>query len=168
MTSAAIGYFTVGTFSCPGSGNQNIQELSIYVDRNGVTCNIRLGVYSGSNLVAETTSSIGLAGAGLTWQGGMSQSAVKAAGGSSPGILVGGSSYTFGFASLGADGNPNLGYTTGGSSDNYTLTDYTSGMPATVPAGSSAGYRSCVRCGVDPAIVPPVDRLLNSLAWMMW
>lgn len=159
MTSAPILYVTVATFVCPGSVgvNQNIQELSIYIDRNGVTGSIRLGVYSsdGTTLIAESTSAIALAGTGLTWQGAMTQAAVKAAGGVSPGILVGGTSYRLAFANgAGFDGSPNLGYTTGGTSDNYTLADYSSGMPASIPGGSAAGYRSCVRCGVDPAASP--------------
>ena len=165
VNSGGILYETVATFACPGSGNQNIQELSAYIDRNAVTVSIRLGVYdsTGATLIAEGTAAQALAGAGLAWQGHMTQADVKAAGGVSPGVLVGGVSYILGLAFGSAGGSANLGYTTGGSADNYKVTDYTGGMPEPLPTpDGSAGYRSCVRCGVDPA-APPVTNIMGQI-----
>lgn len=96
------------SFACPGTGNQNIQELSCLVFGSSGT--YRVGIYTTAGvLVAEGTSAITLTGASLAWRGHLTQADVKAAGGSSPGVLTGGTSYRFAVAF--SAGDPTLGAT---------------------------------------------------------
>src|SRR6476659_1726674 len=82
-------FWSNANYTCPGTGDQNIQELSIFAFGSGA--HFRVGVYTTAGaLVAEGTSSILITGAALAWQGHMTQASVKAAGGVSPGVLVGG------------------------------------------------------------------------------
>ena len=157
LNSAGILYFTAVSFTCPGSGSQNIQELSVFCHANGTNAQVRLGIYNstGTTLIAEGTSAVALTGSSLAWQGHMSQAAVKAAGGASPGVLVGGTNYILAAAFSTANGNGVLGMTTGGTSDNYKLQDSSGGMPASLPSpDGAAGYRSAIRASVDPAAAP--------------
>jgi len=68
------------------------------IDSNGGLSQLIVGIYDGTSkeLVAQGTSIITVSGT-AGWQGHQSQSAVKAAGGSSPGQLVGGNSYIIAF-----------------------------------------------------------------------
>lgn len=147
----AIAEWSAGTFTCPGSGSQNIQELSCYIF--GANVSLRLGVYdAGNNLIAEGTSAIVVTGAAYSWQGHMTQASVKAAGGVSPGVLVGGTAYKIAWARNANAASVTFGGTTG--ADNYKLADYTAGMIATLPAADGTdALAHCVRCGVDPASV---------------
>lgn len=138
-------------YSCPGSGSQNIQELSLYGYRSGNPVNIRLGVYSsnGLSLIAEGVAEVAV-NTTPGWQGHMTQASVKAAGGSSPGVLVGGTSYKFCFTTdLGAS-SMRVSY---GSGNIHYLSDadYTGGMPANLSSlTSTASEQFHMRCGVDP------------------
>ena len=157
---AGIFVWSPGTFTCPGSGDQNIQELSSYVNLNTATpsCAIRLGVYSASNTkVAEGTSAVAIT-SGAAWQGHMSQAAVKAAGGVSPGVLTGGVEYKIAVA-YGAysSGAMTVSYDSGASANMpYKVQDSTGGdLPALpTPDGSDSPFYS-MRCGVDSAGPPP-------------
>lgn len=150
---AIASFWTLANFACPGSGNQNIQELSAYVYQTQAV-NIRLGVYTTAGvLVAEGTGEIAVVanGGAYAWQGHMTQASVKAAGGASPGVLVGGTSYKL---ALSCDYNGSalqFGYTGTNANDYYKLTDYTGGMPANLPASDGQAYQYCIRCGVEAA-----------------
>jgi hypothetical protein len=139
------------SFACPGSGNQNIQDLSVRCRPSG-SCNVRLGVYSsdGSTLIAEGTGEVAISGAGYSWQGHMTQASVKAAGGSSPGVLVGGTSYRLAWTQ---DGGWYVPVQTGYGGIHYYATDYTGGMPANTSGltGTWGTGRHHIRCGVDAA-----------------
>ena len=146
--------WTDATFACSGTGNQNIQELSCFLFTTG-TVHMRVGVYNsaGTVLVAEGTASITVAGGSLAWQGHMAQANVKAAGGASPGVLVGGTSYRLAFA-LDATIS-NFGKSDGVQSHYTVGTDYTGGMPSALPAQTDViNFLYCIRCGVDPAASP--------------
>ena len=160
--------WTPVTFTCPGSGNQNIQELSAWADLNAASsCAIRLGVYNTSDAkVAEGTSDISLT-VGAAWQGHMSQSAVKAAGGSSPGVLTGGVEYKLALAVSTYSGGANaIGYNSGQSQiapikiGAFTGSDLPTSLPT--PDGSD-NPRYTIRCGVDPATAPPVTNLMAQI-----
>lgn len=151
--SGPVIHWSNANYACPGSGNQNIQELSIFAF--GSTAHFRLGVYTTAGvLVAEGTSSILITGAVLAWQGHMTQASVKAAGGVSPGVLVGGTSYKI---ALTIDTNTisNIGKIDAVQT-NTVATDYTAGMPANLPGSpGSFNFLYCWRCGVDPAVTIP-------------
>jgi hypothetical protein len=139
-------------FKCPGSGNQIIQELSLYCYQTHAV-NIRIGVYSGGQLVAEGTSEVAVIanGGSPIWQGHMTQASIKAAGGSSPGILVGGQSYTFAFTCDYAGSALFARYMYDGSGPSrYNFSDYTNGMISTLPSGNTANGVYEIRCGVKP------------------
>jgi len=139
-------------YSCPGSGSQNIQELSIFAFGSGA--HFRGGVYTTAGaLVAEGTSSVLITGAASSWQGHMTQASVKAAGGVSPGVLTGGVSYKI---AVSIDTNVISNWSKlDAVQTNYNLTDYTAGMVANLPApGGSVNFLYCWRCGVDPAVLP--------------
>jgi hypothetical protein len=139
------------SFTCPGSGNQNIQEISVKCYPNG-GCNIRCGIYSsdGSTLIAEGTGEVALTGTTYAWQGHMSQAAVKAAGGSSPGVLVGGTTYRLAWTQ---DGAWLADYYLGVGGIHYTSSsDNTAGMPANAQSGTIwTGGQHFIRVGVSPA-----------------
>ncbi len=142
--------FSYATYTCPGSGNQNIQELSAYV-YSATGGHIRMGVYLGSSnaLIAEGTAEITVTST-HGWQGHMTQASVKAAGGVSPGVLVGGVEYHFGMA---IDDNAihisdTIQLT---NKSDYMTGDYTGGMATTLSGEGPGVAEYHFRCGVDPA-----------------
>lgn len=148
------GIYNAASYSCPGSGNQNIQEISILCGKDEVTTpNIRLGVYNTSDaLVAEGTGVIALVES-PSWQGHMTQASVKTAGGSSPGVLIGGVSYRMVVANDG--GTYEFACVQQINGSKFVETDYTGGLPETLFAGTSTNYLWTIRCGVDPAAAGP-------------
>lgn len=143
------------TYQCPGSGSFNVQELSCYCYSTAAV-NLLLGIYDTSgNLVGEGTAKVAMQadGGSPTWQGHMTEAAVKAAGGSSPCVLTGGTSYylavytdALSSASYVRYDNAGVGIRFVSGGDNLTA------MPATLPAYSSASNMAyAIRCGVDPA-----------------
>jgi len=149
-------WWTTVSFACPGSGSQNIQELSAYCYIFLSTPHVRLGVYNsgGTTLIAEGTGSVAITGAALAWQGHMTQASVKAAGGASPGVLVGGTSYVLALTED-SSGGINFG-NSAGTTNLVNGTSYLAGMPASLPGSPiNAGSIYCIRCGVDPAVTIP-------------
>ena len=161
-SSSPIAAWYVNGYVCPGSGTQNIQELSSKCCLEGANpANIRLGVYnsSGTTLIAEGTGEVAVSGSSpTTWQGHMTQSAVKAAGGASPGQLVGGTTYLLVVAN--DQGGTYILYSrrslAGGLS--YYPTDYTSGMPASISQDGALDHEYCIRCGVSDAVVATIEQ----------
>ena len=157
--SEAVTMWCETAYTCPGSGSQNIQELSVSCYQVGAA-NIRLGVYNstGTTLIAEGTSEVAVAanGGAPAWQGHMTQASVKAAGGSSPGVLTGGASYRL---AISQDAANNLKYNllTTGAAGLFSgkFTDYTGGMPSALPVPDfqPSDAEPSIRCGVDPASV---------------
>jgi len=134
-------------FSCPGSGDQDVKELSVYAKTLGGNCDVRLGLYSSGTLICESPT-ITFSGTSLAWRSATADfswpTAVKK--------LTGGSSYVLAFATnTGGDGFQ-IGYHGGtwGDEKNVT-TDYSAGMPSSLPTGSSGSPHHDVRCGVDTA-----------------
>ncbi len=147
---------TYGHYTCPGSGTQNIQELSAYVSKGAPAVNMRMGVYTSVSspvLVAEGIGEVAVVGT-LAWQGHMTQVSVKAAGGSSPGQLTGGAEYIFAVTVDYAGSSILIGsYTrSANTASMYNTTDNTGGMPSGLSSGTDAGGQEYnLRCGVDPA-----------------
>jgi hypothetical protein len=137
-------------YSCPGSGNQIVEEISVRINTYS-SGQIRVGVYGASNnaLVVEGTAAVTPGGTG--WQGHMNNATCKNAGGSSPGVLIGGQSYKLGYAQSSSS-------LAGGSNTNgsiwYASGNYMTGMPATINTGNTAAsVHAALRCGVNPQSV---------------
>lgn len=154
LTGGGVTIWHEAGYTCPGSGNQNVQELSALCRLISSTSNIRLGIYnsSRSTLIGEGTSEVAIVGGSLSWQGHMSQSAVKAAGGSSPCVLVGGTTYILAMSYDATGSGVNFGYqdpvTSGWS---YIDRDYTGGFASSLEIGFDQNIEYCIRCGVDAA-----------------
>lgn len=133
-------------YTCPGSGNKLVQELSAMMyPTGGLTGIIRLGIYdsTGTTLLGQGISSTSVIGTFDNWQGHMTPASLSV----NPLILVGGTDYI-------------LALTIGGitcysthvdetrSNGSYNLTDYTGGLPAAVPSITGSYYMYPIRCGV--------------------
>ena len=139
------------TYVCPGSGPQNVKELSVYCSYVSSPGNIRLGVYNsaGTTLIGQGNAEKAITDT-LAWKGHMTPYECSNM------QLVGGTSYRL-FASI--DTNINYGYAAG-SYGAYKLTDYTGGLPAAIPAkDGDLGVNIAIRCGVDP------PAFLKSINW---
>jgi hypothetical protein len=137
--------YTTG-FTCPGSGNMTIDEISAWVNARGGAGNIRLAIYSESNiLVAQGTAQVAVSGSSPSWQGHMSSGSITG------GPLVAGTIYRIAYTK---DNDPNLTYEyfiSGTLEDfDYKETDYTDGFISEIPTPmSNTAGRYCMRCGVS-------------------
>jgi hypothetical protein len=132
-------------WTCPGTGTQNIVELSVYGYINTGTPNIRLSIYSsdGATKIAEGTAEVAVTGGSYSWQGHMTAASMGNA------TLVGGTSYKL---VCGADNDMAMRSKSGSSGiARYTLSDYTGGSPSSLPAGTGNTLIQAIRCGVEPA-----------------
>jgi len=136
------------SYTCPGSGNQVISELSCYVKINSGTPSIRLGLYNSSgSLVCQGAAAVALSGSSYSWQGHMSQAALTP----NPYNLTGGATYRFGISGSG----PETGVRStpdGATGDtHYATSSYTSGgWPASIPSGTGYHYWIVWRANVNP------------------
>jgi hypothetical protein len=140
--------YTTG-FTCPGSGYQNVVELSAWVEASGAGNHMRMAVYNSSDqLMAQGSAEVELSG-GPSWQGHMSAGAITVTT-----QLTGGTTYYLRYCK---DYDGAIGdefYITGTSGDyKYTATtgDYTGGYPTTLTLASNTAGRYCIRCGVVSA-----------------
>ena len=162
-TSGPTLYWRSGGYTCPGSGTQVVQELSAYCRLNSGSAHIRLGVYNTSGtLLGYGTSEVAVSSS-LGWQGHMSESAVQAVGGGSL-QLTGGVNYILAVCDDQASIYVYYGMNNVASAVNLKLTDYTGGLPSSLPSpDATVDNEYCIRCGVDPALsakaIPP--RLLT-------
>lgn len=137
--------------TCPGVGDQEIQELSAYVDNNGAgTPHIRVAIYSadGATRIAQGAAEVTAPGV-RAWTGHLTPADITP----NPATLVGGTSYVL---VVTMDGDVGSEKSTG-TDGNYDLVDYTGGFPATWTIGVAGGSSWCVRCGVDPAGAPALN-----------
>lgn len=136
------------SYTCPGSGNQTVKEISAYVKINSGTPTFRMGLYnSGGSLVCQGAAAVALSGSSYSWQGHMTQANMSP----NPCNLTGGATYRFGISGSG----PETGVRStpdGATGDTqYATTSYTSGgWPASIPSGSGYNYWIVGRIGVDP------------------
>jgi hypothetical protein len=149
------------SYLCPGSGTQNVQELSAYV---GVSGNVKLAIYSNdySTLIGQGAAETAVS-TGPAWQGHMTAAAMA----TNPTQLTGGVEYVL---VMTLDSNNTTIYNTaaGDSVCQYSGTgsDYT-GSTFPTPLGGSwgtSGYAEwCIRCGVDAAGGAALTRFLSIL-----
>lgn len=134
---------TEAEFTCPGSGNQVIKELSAMVHVNSVSVNMRCAIYSadGSTLIAQGAAEVAVAGASDTWQGHLTQASITP----NPATVVGGTKYIL---SCAFSRDAGTSHCNGNNVGKYASGDKTGGFTAPLPAGS-AGYHWPTRCGVD-------------------
>jgi len=149
----------VTAWTCPGTGNYTVQELTWYCKHStGTAAQIRLGIYNaaGDTLIGEGTAAVTVDSTTAGWYGHTTQASVKAAGGSSPCTLVGGTSYLLGGAideTNGANLHPWI--FDGGANAARVInaqTGWMDGMKATWTSNLSVWLPN-IRCGVIAAAV---------------
>lgn len=151
------GIYTGKSFTCPGTGPQQLVELSTIVGILSGTPSIRLALYDSlGNMVCQGAATA-LVVDGYIWQGHMTAADLIPAGGIAGGVvtLKGGQSYRIG-VSRDAGGVLDTYNSTGhvlGDVD-FGATDYTAtGWPSTIPAGTDYdGWITSVRAGVVPFV----------------
>ena len=156
-------YYNGDAYVCPGSGNQVVQDLTVYCYGN---LDVRLGIYSsdGTTLIAEGTSAVTIIGSDDSvwrWQGHIGQANIKAAGTSNPAILVGGTSYKLAVADNAGDPSPwiRIGMLGSGTPHYEISHNYISGMPSSITTYDyEYGNGEFMRVGVSPAATTRVSR----------
>lgn len=145
-TSAVAYWNGTQVWTCPGTGNQTVKEISVYAKYKGAS-NVLIGIYSEDGLtkIAEGTAQVAVVGASYSWQGHMTQASITP----NPVNLVGGTNYKI-FAA--ADGDHYMRAKSGASGiGRYKLTDYTAGLPAAIPTSSANTLVQALRVGVEAA-----------------
>ena len=148
--------YTTG-FSCPGSGLQNVTELSAWVRFIQNTPHIRIAVYDNGatpTLMAQGNAAVLISG-GPSWQGHVGAAAIT-----QTTALTGGVTYLLGYTK---DSFSNNEYYIAGSANDYEFiaaTEYTAGWPSTLSHTGTTGsaVRYCIRCGVEAAAAPTIDQ----------
>lgn len=132
-------------YTCPGTGSQTVIDLSAETS-DSPGSNFNMGIYNAAgNLVVEGTAEKACAyptawvtwgASDLTWHIGTT--------------LTGGATYRIAYAAggsnrcMGTDGQPS-------GTSLYVDTDYSGGLPATLPSLSNDTIIVNLRCGVEPA-----------------
>jgi hypothetical protein len=138
--------YTTG-FTCPGSGLQNIDEISAWVHKPSTAGNIRLAVYDVSrNLMAQGSAAVAV-NSGPSWQGHMTSGGIT-----TTTQLTGGTTYYIRYTK---NSNVTSEYYITGSAGDFGYTEATLDIdgysnPADAFVGSTSG-RYCMRCGVSSA-----------------
>jgi len=145
------GAYTTG-FTCPGSGLQNIDEISAWVsDTSNNPGSIRLAVYDAleGNLMAQGSAQVRVgSGSSASWQGHMSAGAITVSH-----QLTGGTTYYIQY-SKDCDPLATIEYFIAGSAGDFVWDgrDATGGFPDPAEAlSNSTAARYCMRCGVSSA-----------------
>jgi hypothetical protein len=147
-TGAELDWVAAG-YSCPGSGNQSITTIGVYTQVTGYS--VRVGIFSGTTLIVETSTKSTVASGEVTWGSGDLTW-------SSGSYLTGGDTYKL---VLACSGNPGVLGTSGAASgtSKYYVGDYSAGMPATLPAGTDyTWYGFNIRCGVDDVVSATIEQ----------
>ena len=155
-TGSPVASWNQSEFTCPGSGTQQIEDLSLYCAGNQSSQGgkLRLGIYDNNgNLVCQGIGYIAPVWNGgiLEWQGYFGPSSITP----NPATLTGGNSYTLVYTVGGVSGNwLNLGSPPNPPASTYYVgTDFTAGLPSMLPgsATSSTGGGQAIRCGIYPS-----------------
>lgn len=170
--SAALSYFTAEghvDVICPGSGNQDVEDLGMYTGTSGGSDTLRVGLYTISTdtdygagvLMAQFTSATS-----ITNTGGVQSWYNQTAGGITQYHQpIGGRHYILCWTC--STGSLDPSHVVGSSGDsNYKLIDYTSsGFPSTIPAfGGSDTNDWVLRLGVQPSGGGGSPPVLTSIA----
>lgn len=150
-----IGPWTAWTgvgYACPGSGLQNVIELSMncYIYSGSPT--IRLAIYNsaGTTLIGQGSAAVTVTGASLTYQGHMTGAQCNNM------QLTGGTTYLL-VATIKTATQVAFGYDAaypGGTTSYIQSGDYTGGFPGSItPTNTGSPYENQIRCGVTPAAV---------------
>lgn len=139
------------TWTAPGSGSILLTELAAYVRALSGVVKIRVGLYdTGGTLVAESDE-IDVPNTTYAWVGGVSPAQLRPAGGAfgDPITITGGADYRLAFAEVNG-GDCGVGYATGGVTGDvtYSFANYSAGLPATIPNGTSWLGLWNIRAGV--------------------
>jgi hypothetical protein len=148
----------VFVYTCPGSGNQTIKELSAYVHYGSVsTYHIAVAAYSAAGALLCKSPSTVVDNPAYAWKGVTDPAQTSPANYN----LTGGVQYCL--AALIENNDTHFGYDTAtGNNVEAASSAYGSGPPATLPSGTPGTEKYCIRCGVDPAsgaFAPILSRL---------
>lgn len=144
--------------ACPGSGTYNVKSLAAYARILAGSPVIRIGIYTTAGAKICETNTITVVGSSLAWQ------ECLAASMSGTLTLTGGTNYYLSLA-FKAGGTVGINYKTGSNGDLlYKMdTDYTAGLPTTLPSSPlSWTGRHYIRCGVEAAASVYIPTRRNS------
>ena len=133
-----------GIFTCPGTGNQYVDYLKVYMHDVGDGPNVLLAIYNeaGNVLICSGVTQLALSGT-LSWQGHLTRVSMSP----NPCQLVGGTNYKL---AVSLDNNAEGGADPTQQSYSAAV-DYTDdGFPGSLPAYDNQGYEVCIVCGVTP------------------
>ena len=152
-------------FTCPGSGNQTIKELSLHCYGDG-SATVRIAVYNsaGTSLIAQGSSSFSPSGVSFSWQGHLTQGSITP----NPATLTGGATYLLVDSNSYNVGGTGFHFdfsTPGGNVMSYIVTDYSGGFPGSIAASGYQNESFCIRCGVDPASGGSANFLKEQYWW---
>jgi hypothetical protein len=141
-------------WTCPGSGAQNVGELSIRCRVNSGSGSIRLAIFNtDTSFVMQGSAAVSVTGTSLSWIG--HTAFVNQVGSpiATP-QLTGGTNYILA-ASI--DNIVNHAYQSGHTNGDciYLAEQYQTGFPVNIPGGTGSVNWYCIRCGVEPAVAPP-------------
>lgn len=140
---------SANTYACPGSGTQQLVELSAYVKhQDGYTPgNLRVAIYDTSkNLIAQGNAEVLVSDTTLGWKGHIGAANIDP----NPCNLTGGVSYIFAFTRDSAYTYDYYRTLTSGTLY-ATSADYTGGFPDPITVSTSLGRSYSVRGGVEAA-----------------
>lgn len=137
----------VTAFTCPGSGNQDVVDISAYVTATSGSPTIQMAIYSedGSTLMSRGTSAVTMSG-GPSWQGHQSAGVITQ---SVP--LVGGVRYIV-FQTHSATGVYSIHGNSaelGSTKSSLNQTSYIGAIPTSTPATNGSIFAAMVRVGVQ-------------------
>jgi hypothetical protein len=143
-------YSGAKTYTCPGTGNQILRELGVYIKNGEGNPLVRVGIYyENGTLLAQGTQSNPVMHDQYSWVTHDRYYLPENV------ILVGGQNYKFAmYNGYYSAGTTIMRYQTGGSSGDVKYitspTDYSGGLPTTLPSGDDWSGWWCFRAGVEP------------------
>lgn len=148
------------TYTCPGTGTQNIVSIAIYgKSAGGAAGNVRCAIYDASwNRICQWNAELSMNSTTAQWWEKLAAALTGTL------TLTGGTAYKLVFSTDADD--PQFAYNTGaGNTDwEYDTNDYTGGFPAAIDAPANAfsnKERFVMRVGTTPAFVPILARNLS-------
>jgi hypothetical protein len=129
------------TYTCPGTGNKSLVELSAYVRSGGGTPgHVRLAIYDTSNnLIYQGNVEVTVSNTTADWIGHTGITGV---------ILQGGTNYKIAASFDSSDVQPSYYIGTLGDHSSYSA-DYTGGWPSSLADGGNEDWIKSVRAGVQ-------------------
>jgi hypothetical protein len=138
-------------WTCPGSGNMTVKEISVYCKYYAAQGNILLAIYSAdrATLICQGTAEVAITSgmSAYDWRGHLTQANITP----NPVTLTGGTNYCIVF-SMDTANALTIGYSATTNGALNQVVDKTAGYSGALPADWSAGNNVYeLRCGVEGA-----------------